>query len=147
LVAVPTAQTGEPYTINSVYDVNGDGNLTDRLNTTQGLSFGPVTGDRRVLVVTTTNDLNLLLAPIGQSGIVGRNTFRSAGLWNLDLALGRTWSLPVVKRVVVRAEVFNAFNHANFGIPVRFLEAPGFGTSVNTVAPNRTIQIALKKQF
>jgi hypothetical protein len=44
-------------------------------------------------------------------------------------------------------EMFNFINRANFGIPVRFLEAPGFGAATNTVTPGRRIQFALKYQF
>jgi hypothetical protein len=43
--------------------------------------------------------------------------------------------------------VFNALNRAQFGIPVRILEAPSFGSAVNTIAPNRIIQIALRVSF
>jgi hypothetical protein len=34
-----------------------------------------------------------------------------------------------------------------FGIPVRILEAPGFGASVNTTAPNRIVQVAMRVVF
>ena len=46
-----------------------------------------------------------------------------------------------------RMEVFNFINRANYGIPVRFLEAPGFGQATNTVTPGRRIQFALKYSF
>ena len=35
--ALTTYQTGQPYTVNTSYDVNLDGNLTDRINTLEGL--------------------------------------------------------------------------------------------------------------
>ena len=34
----------------------------------------------------------------------------------------------------MRAEFFNLFNRANFGIPVRLLEAPGFGLAIDEKA-------------
>src|SRR5262249_40976464 len=69
--------SGQPFTVNSTIDVNLDGNLTDRLNTTQGLV---VTGDRQQpLALTTTNTLSLL-APFGQDGAIGRDTFRSGSV-------------------------------------------------------------------
>ena len=46
-----------------------------------------------------------------------------------------------------RMEVFNFINRANYGIPVRFLEAPGFGQATNTVTPARRIQFSLKLSF
>ena len=72
-------QTGQPFTVNSIFDVNLDGNLTDRLNTTDGIV---VTGDRRQPLRLTTNNLAGLLAPVGQDGQIGRNTFRAGSTLN-----------------------------------------------------------------
>jgi hypothetical protein len=44
-------------------------------------------------------------------------------------------------------EFFNLFNWANYGIPVRILESPGFGASMTTRTPPRTIQLVGKFQF
>ncbi|HEX8179349.1 MAG TPA: hypothetical protein VF525_07380 [Pyrinomonadaceae bacterium] len=44
-------------------------------------------------------------------------------------------------------DVFNFINRANYGIPVRYLEAPGFGQATNTVTPARRVQLALKYSF
>ncbi|MCA1619171.1 MAG: carboxypeptidase-like regulatory domain-containing protein, partial [Acidobacteria bacterium] len=51
---IVTAQTGQPFTVNSAIDINRDGNLTDRLNGTGGLLRGGATGD---------SGLQLRLAP------------------------------------------------------------------------------------
>jgi hypothetical protein len=47
----------------------------------------------------------------------------------------------------LRVDVFNLFDRANFGIPVRLLEAPAFGQAVSTVTPGRRVQLALKFSF
>jgi len=44
-------------------------------------------------------------------------------------------------------DIFNFINRANYGIPVRFLEAPGFGQATDTVTPGRRIQFGLKYIF
>jgi hypothetical protein len=44
-------------------------------------------------------------------------------------------------------DIFNFINRANFGVPVRFLEAHGFGQAFDTVTPARRIQFALKYSF
>jgi hypothetical protein len=49
--------------------------------------------------------------------------------------------------LVFRAEVFNAANHTQLAIPVRFAEAPAFGSSFETLVPPRVIQFALKLSF
>jgi hypothetical protein len=136
--------SAQPFTVNSTIDVNLDGNPTDRLNTTQGLT---VTGNgQQPLLLTTTNTLSLL-APFGQDGAIGRNIFRAANIISVDVSASRRWSFGGTKSLMFRAEIFNLPNRANFGIPVRLLEAPGFGKAVNTVTPGRRLQLALQYSF
>jgi carboxypeptidase family protein len=136
-------QSGQPFTVNSIFDVNLDGNLTDRLNSTAGII---VTGDRRQPLELTV-DPTTLLAPIGTDGSVGRNTFRAGSLLNLDLSVIKNFKFSEQRNFSVRMDIFNFINRANFGIPVRFLEAPGFGQATDTVTPGRRIQLAAKFTF
>ena len=50
-------------------------------------------------------------------------------------------------RVQFRSEFFNAFNHANFGIPVRDRNSGTFGQVQATTTLNRQIQFGLKLVF
>lgn len=138
-----TFQTGQPFTVNSIFDVNLDGNLTDRLNSTSGIVL---TGDRAQPLRLNSDPL-ALLAPIGQDGRIPRNSFRSSNLLLTNAALIKTISFSEHTKLIFRTEVFNFFNRANFGIPVRFLEAPGFGRATETVTPARRIQFGLKLSF
>ncbi|HEV2799098.1 MAG TPA: hypothetical protein VGW12_01300, partial [Pyrinomonadaceae bacterium] len=144
LAGTGSYQTGQPFTVNSIYDVNLDGNLTDRLNTTNGLVR---TGDRRQPLRLVTNDPNSLLAPVGENGAIGRNTFRAGGILDLNLALVKRFRLGETQDILFRVDAFNFINRANYGIPIRFLEAPGFGQATSTVTPMRRIQFALKFSF
>jgi hypothetical protein len=140
-------QTGQPFTVNSIFDVNGDGNFTDRLNSTNGLV---ITGNgQQPLQLTGPAAANpsVLLAPNFTDGRVGRNTFRADKLWLNNLAVVKTIPISEQARIVLRTELFNIFNRANCGIPVRFLEAPGFGKATDTVTPGRRIQFGLKLVF
>ncbi|MBA3240003.1 MAG: hypothetical protein H0T60_02100, partial [Acidobacteria bacterium] len=137
-------QTGQPFTVNSIFDINLDGNLTDRLDTTDGIVE---TGDRRQPLRLSTNDLASLRAPVGQDGRVGRNTFRAGSFLDLNLAFIKNIRLDESRSIVFRMEVFNFINRANFGIPVRFLEAPGFGQATSTLTPGRRVQFHLKYSF
>ncbi len=136
-------QSGQPFTVNSIFDVNLDGNLTDRLNSTTGINE---TGDRRQPLQLTA-DPTTLLAPVGADGSVGRNSFRAGNLVNLDLAVIKNFSFSEQRKFVLRMDIFNFTNRANFGIPIRFLESPGFGQAVNTTTPPRRIQLAAKFVF
>jgi hypothetical protein len=136
-------QTGQPFTVNSINDVNLDGNLTDRLNSTNGI----VSTDDRSRPFSLTVNPATLLAPIGQDGSVRRNSFRATNLILSNVAVVKTFTISEQTRLIFRTEVFNLFNRANFGIPTRYLESPGFGRSVDTVTPNRRIQFGLKLAF
>ena len=62
-----------------------------------------------------------------------RNAFAGPGLINLDLALARTF--PVSKlgesgAVIVRADFFNALNHANLNPPGTIPNTPDYGVAV-----------------
>ncbi|HZI87656.1 MAG TPA: TonB-dependent receptor [Pyrinomonadaceae bacterium] len=137
-------QTGQPFTVNSIFDVNLDGNLTDRLDNTSGLL---VTGDRSQPLQLITNNTAGMLATVGEDGSVERNSFRAGNVLDLNLSLIKNISITGRQTLILRMDVFNFINRANFGIPVRQLEAPGFGRAVSTVTPARRIQFALKYSF
>jgi hypothetical protein len=136
--------TGQPFTVNSIYDVNLDGNLTDRLNNTNGIQ---VTGDRQHPLRLTTANTFSLLAGIGQDGGIPRNSFRAGNVLELDLSFVKRFAVTESKNLTFRMDIFNFPDRANYGIPVRLLEAPGFGSATDTVTPGRRIQFALKFSF
>ena len=139
-----TFRTGQPFTVNSIFDVNLDGNLTDRLDNTNGLV---VTGDRRQPLRLTAPDPTTLLAPIGQNGRVGRNTFRAGNVIELDLSVSKDFLSSGPRRLVLRADIFNFINRSNFGVPVRWLGAAGFGQATDTITPGRRVQFEVKYAF
>jgi len=50
-----------------------------------------------------------------RQGTAGRNAFRGFGAGQLDFALRRQFNLTERVKLQFRAELFNAFNHPNFG--------------------------------
>jgi hypothetical protein len=124
--------------------VNLDGKITDRLNTTAGLV---ITGNRQQPLSLGNTDPFSLLAPIGQDGQVLRNSFRAGNILQLDLALAKSFAVATEQRLILRAHIFNLLDRANFGVPVRYLGAVGFGQPFATVTPARRIQIGLKYVF
>ena len=139
--------TGQPFTVNSVFDINFDGNLTDRLDNT---SFISVNDNRRSPLSLTCNSAaqcRSMLAPFGQDGSVSRNNFRAGNVIDVDLSVSKRFRITESQGVQFRMDVFNFINRANFGVPVRFLEAPGFGSANDTITPARRIQLALKYNF
>jgi len=135
---------GQPFTVNSIFDVNLDGNLTDRLDNTNGLQ---ITGDRRQPLRLTSADPTTMLAPIGQDGRVPRNTFRAGNVIDVNLSISKHFNFPGGQTVLVRADIFNFINRANFGVPVRWLGAIDFGQATDTITPARRIQLEMKFSF
>jgi hypothetical protein len=82
-----------------------------------------------------------------RDGAVGRNTFRSSGVFKVDLTLIKNFRIREGQDLVFRVEAFNLANRTHFGLPVRVLEAPSFGNAVTTSVNSRQIQIAIKYLF
>lgn len=85
----------------------------------------------------------------GRLGSLGRNTFRGPGFHNLDLSVIKdtpigTSANPERAVLEFRAEVFNAVNLVNFGLPNNVVNGPGFGIINRTSGPSRQIQFSLK---
>jgi hypothetical protein len=110
--------SGQPFTVNTIYDVNLDGNITDRLDNT---NFLVKTGHRLdPLSLTCSNRIECesMLAPFGQDGSVERNVFRAGNLINLDLSLSRRFRMGEDRNLQFRMDFFNFINRDNFGVPV-----------------------------
>jgi len=139
-------QSGQPYTVNTALDRNGDGNLTDRPDTLLGIDVYPGSPDP-LRLDSTLAPLQLLAPSPGQNGRVARNAFRAAGIATVDLAISRTLPLAGETRLDMRAEIFNLFNRTHFGIPIRILESPGFGRVFDTQVPAREVRLSAKFSF
>ncbi len=137
--------TGQPFTVNSVFDINFDGNLTDRLNNTR---FITATDNRRQPLSLAANAvLTDMLAPFGEDGDIPRNSFRAGKVLELDMSFAKRFSVKDEQNLEVRFDVFNFINRANFGVPVRILEFPEFGKATDTITPGRRIQLLLRYNF
>jgi len=88
-----------------------------------------------------------MLAGFGRDGAIQRNSFRAGSVLDLDMAVSRRFRIAETRNIQFRVDFFNFINRANFGVPVRFLEAPGFGRASDTITPGRRIQFGLKFNF
>jgi hypothetical protein len=70
--------------------------------------------------------------PANGAGNLGRNSLTAPGFWNTDFSLSRTLVLPRhdgTRRIQLRADLFNLFNHVNLGSPLNYLTDKQFGIS------------------
>jgi hypothetical protein len=157
--SVAQGYTGQPFTLNVPFDSNLDGNLSDRPLSTEGLTFIDEHGPRRVAIEDdpiisnyvffpfVSFDQNGIITIQGQNGFVGRNTVRADGIFDWDVAINKRFHFTDTQHLEFRTEFFNVLNRTNYGIPIRTLFNPGFGSSVETALPARVIQFALKYSF
>ncbi len=137
---------GLPFDVLSGIDNNGDGVANDRARVLPGaradnaLVPGRGANNRQYLdpsgVLSVTGDVPL-----------GRNVFRGPGIVNFDVAFKKRIPLGERAHLDFSAEIFNIFNHTNFGNPVNTLNSPLFGTILSTSTNARQIQFGLKLAF
>jgi hypothetical protein len=120
--------------------------LMNDLNASQR-SFTPVTpGDVR-FVINGPGAAQRFGTPFGD---VGRNTFLGDRVENVDLSLFKNFRVTEGVAIQYRLELFNAFNHPNFGIPNSiYLDQAGrtFFNFQENDGGRRTISMSLHISF
>ena len=85
--------------------------------------------------------------PIGQLGNASRVPVIGPDFVNTDFSVIKTFPLPREMGLNFRAEFFNLWNHAQFGLPVNDVSSVAFGAVNSTVNNPRLVQFALKLTF
>ena len=127
--------------------------VTTQTNTCLCFSAGP----QRTNVIGDVNPPNPSIsewfntAAFGQPalytfGSAGRAVGRGPSSVNFDTGVMRNFMIKERIRVQFRGELFNVFNHPNFGEPGTALGGPNFGV-ITTASAGRIIQLALKLYF
>lgn len=99
-------------------------------------------------------------------GDLGRNALRGFGTTNVDLTLRRQFRIHERLALQARGDLFNIFNHPNFGPPINYMSSPQFGQSTQMLGASlgsggqngglnplyqiggpRSVQLALKLLF
>jgi len=87
-------------------------------------------------------------------GNSGRGILRGDGIINFDFSLAKNVALGPfdggksrsARFLQLRVELFNAFNHPNFGLPGHTFGAPDFGI-VSSASGGRTVQLGIRAVF
>ncbi|HEY3379328.1 MAG TPA: TonB-dependent receptor [Armatimonadota bacterium] len=80
-------------------------------------------------------------------GNAGRNILTAPGINNFDLGVFKNTRLTERQALEFRWEMFNAFNHTQFGGPGVNLESPASFGVVTSTAPPRIMQFVLRYSF
>ena len=142
------AQSGFPFTPIAGANISGSGDTDNPDVPNHNPSFtGPVILGK----VNKWYDPRAFSLPLsGTFGNVSRGSYQGPRLVNIDTSLFKKISISERVSMQFRAEVFNLFNHANFGTPnavvfsgSNFSSSAGVITS--TATTSRQIQFALKQ--
>lgn len=141
-----TVQSGPPLTLTSGVDNSFSGIGAD---TPDQIGNWQMSGNR-----TKAQELQQWFNPaafqknaIGTFGTLGEGALRSPGLWNLDAAALRNFTLREGLHMEFRASFYNIFNHANFGAPTGTFTSPNFGKILTTTSNPRQIEFSLRLTF
>lgn len=133
-----SVQSGYPFSV--TLGPNGDRTFQNNEQTTARPNYASganvVTGNG--LTTPWFNPAAFVLPAAGHLGTEGRNVLRGPGFTNLDFSLDKDtkvgW-LGEAGEIQFRAEVFNAFNRPNFGLPNATLTTAGVTTAPPGAGP------------
>lgn len=156
-------QTGPPLTLTTGSDVNGDGNAPDRvavragdLRSIVGLNiasngavnyFAPSTVGTGIRTFANGTVIGNSLTPENVFSYTTRGVLHGPGIINMDFSAFKRFVLREQINLQFRTEIFNLFNHTNFGVPVTDSSSPLFGRITNTSTSPRQIQFGLRLEF
>ncbi len=169
LNSIITLATGSPVTITTTFNraQNQDARAPDRPDLRSGFSNNPSEGTSAGCVAeggpaagtqVGTPDrwfdpCAFELPTAGCYGDLGRTSVRGPGFAQVDFSVFKNFEVRENLRVQFRAELFNLFNRANFGIPAAGIfnsdesVRGNAGRITSTVATSRHIQLALRITF
>ena len=144
LAVIVQSQSGNPINV-----VTTNSTINGVSNTLRPDVNGPVTvfGDVDGWFDTSA------FAAVPRFGNLGRNVIVGPSFNNADVSLIKNTTIGEDVRLQFRAEVFDVFNHANFGRPGNTVGSPLFGRITSTRFPtgesgsSRQIQLAVKFGF
>jgi Carboxypeptidase regulatory-like domain/TonB dependent receptor-like, beta-barrel len=144
IAAVVQSQSGNPVNI-----VTSNSALTGVPNTVRPDATGPIT---IIGSVDRWFDPSVFTA-VNRFGNLGRNVVIGPSFHNTDLSVIKNLGAPGRLGVQLRADVFDLFNHPNFGQPNNIVGSPTFGAITRTRLPtgeagsSRQIQLGARLSF
>ena len=140
LAGIVVAQSGRPFTPVLSRDVSGTGQLQDRPN----VIGSPILSHPDPALWFNTGAFAIPAA--STFGNSGRDVLTGPGLVNQDFSLIKYVSFGEARKLEIRGEVFNLWNHPNFSLPNAIADSPQFG-KIFAAGFSRQIQLGVKLYF
>ena len=150
LATVITAASGRPVNVADGYDQSlGGGEARPNYSGAAGcrpyrIVNKPIAGP----AIQYFNPSCYTLEPLGTDGNVDRDSIYGPGLFNVDFSVMKRTKIAEKLDSEFRAEIFNLFDHANFGQPnPAVFTGPTAGQITTLATPPRQIQFAVRLLF
>jgi len=157
---ITTLTSGSPFTVFSGVQQTGVGaGGADRPDQVAKPDFSTARVVREDYFGLGSNNSSFFSIPIGigegtgpnsgRFGTLGRDTFRGPGYHDFDFSLIKDTAFGSRGKnelgiLQFRAEIFNALNIVNFGLPNNVVRGSGFGVIGKTAGTSRQIQFSLR---
>ena len=123
-------------------------NITHRPNRICDGNDGSLLHNLRSDGLLAFNTACFVVPPTGYFGNAGRDVIYGPGINNWDMGFQKSFPLgSEQRRLEFRAEMFNAFNHAQFGLPNANAGAAANFGRVASAGPPRLMQMGMKLLF
>jgi Carboxypeptidase regulatory-like domain len=153
VTGVITTNSGQPFTVTTGTDVNGDGQTNDRPSVAPN-SAGPHTYGAQKSRVAAENkwfDTSAYCVPgtagcpgVGPLNLLGNTRpaqLDDPGYRDVDASLFRTFGIWESLKFQIRGEFTNVFNLTNLGTPTTAMNSSTFGKITGSGGTNRVIQV------
>jgi hypothetical protein len=148
---VALVKSGLPFSVITGSDAPGFGNVDgdqgDRPNLLDASILGRTIGHPDTSRARLPRAAFGYIRPTEARGNLGNNTFRKAGIANVNASVGRSFVMGGDKRLVARAESVNVFNTPQFAEPWREVSSPSFGSITNTLNEGRVVRFLVRVEF
>src|SRR5688500_7307750 len=139
LSGIYSARSGRPFTV-----TQGNNNVGADQTGVPNLTGDP---DGAKTVAQWFNPAAFTAVPSGTFGNAGRNILRGPGWVTFDMSVQRRIAIAGRANLTVRADVFNVFNRANFGLPSANIAAANVGVISSLAGDSRVAQLSLRFGF
>lgn len=150
--AIVTLQSGLPFNVTGVDNSQTGGNHQAYANCLTN-AFSGSTRNRQTISTQSAQGAYINIQAFsqpgnGQFGTCRPRPYSGPGSANVDGSLFKQFEFTEVRKLELRFEFFNLFNHANFANPASAINSPAtFGKVSNVVNTARQIQMAAKFYF
>jgi hypothetical protein len=128
----------------AAFNVTGDIQTEIRNATTGSINYFT----NPLAIFDPSNPTKGLLRYPHHGEIGSRNILRGPTFWNADIAVLKNIKLPWEgKRIQIRGEMYNAFNHNSFALPASNIVSTAFGNITASSSTPREMQFAIRLEF